>query len=64
MLTTDPSKKPSKELTVDTLKAIEKKKADTLSELSNPFKASREKFETVLDLESARYKLIDFIEVD
>ena len=49
---------------MDTLKAIEKKKADTLSELSNPFKASREKFETVLDLESARYKLIDFIEVD
>ena len=46
------------------MKAIEQKKADTLSDLSNPFKASGEKFETVLDLEAARHKITDFIEVD
>ena len=64
LLTVDPSKKPSKETTMEILKDIEQKKADTLSDLSNPFKASREKFETVLDLECAKHKITDFIEVD
>ena len=63
-LTTDPSLKPSKELVIETLKKIEKMKAETLSELSNPFKAAREKYETVIDLECAKYKITDFIEVD
>ena len=57
LLTIDPTKKPSEEKTRETLQAIERKKADTLSELSNPFKASREKFETVLDLECAKHKI-------
>ena len=64
LLTTDPAKKPSKDLTTEILREIEKKKADTLSELSNPFKASRDKYETVLDLECARYKLTDYVELD
>ena len=50
-LETDPTKKPSEELVIETLKAMEVKKAETLSELSNPFKVSREKYETVIDLE-------------
>lgn len=64
LLTIDPSKKPSQEKTRETLLAVERKKAETLSELSNPFKAAREKIETVLDLECAKHKLTDFIEVD
>ena len=39
-------------------------KVDILSELSNPFKAAREKFETVMDLEVAKNKITDYIEVD
>ena len=53
-LETDPTKKPSEELVIETLKAMEVKKAETLSELSNPFKVSREKYETVIDLECAK----------
>lgn len=63
-LQTETEKKPAKEKVLETLKAIEVKKAETLSELSNPFKAAREKFETVLDLEEAKSKLTDYIEVD
>lgn len=47
-----------------TLKAIEQKKTETLSDLSNPFKAGREKHEIVLDLECAKAKITDYIEVD
>ena len=64
LLTMEETKKPSLEKTVETLKKIEKMKAETLSELSNPFKASREKFEIVLDLEIAKNKITDYIEVD
>ena len=63
-LVTDSKLKPSREMVVATLKKIEKMKAETLSELSNPFKAAREKYETVIDLECAKYKITDFIEVD
>lgn len=63
-LETDPTKKPSEELVIETLKAMEVKKAETLSELSNPFKVSREKYETVIDLECAKWRLTHFVEVD
>jgi len=49
---------------VETLQGIEEKKKETLSELSNPFKAAREKYETVIDLEVAKSKLRHFIEID
>lgn len=39
-------------------------KAETLSELSNPFKVVRDKIDTVLDLESEKNKITDYIEVD
>ena len=32
--------------------------------MSNPFKAAREKYETVVDLEVAKWKLTHFIEID
>ena len=43
---------------------VEESKKETLSELSNPFKAAREKFETVVDLEDAKKRLTHFIELD
>ena len=63
-LTTPEGQRPSKELTIETLKAIETRKAETLSELSNPFRVVREKFETVIDLEVAKAKLTNLIEDD
>ena len=39
-------------------------KVETLSELSNPFKVAREKVETVLDLEVAKNKITDYVEID
>lgn len=43
---------------------VEDKKKDTLSELSNPFKAAREKYETVIDLEEAKWRITHFIEIE
>ena len=63
-LVADAVKKPTREQAIAMIKEIEKKKADTLSELSNPFKVAREKIETVLDLEAAKNKITDYIEVD
>ena len=64
LLNVEDEKKPSLEKTIETLKKIEYMKADTLSQLSNPFKAARDKFEIVLDLEVAKNKISDYIEVD
>ena len=63
-LMTAEADRPSKDLAVETLKAIEAKKVETLSELSNPFRVARDKFETVIDLEVAKAKLTNLIEVD
>ena len=63
-LAADAVKKPTREQAIAMIKEIEKKKADTLSELSNPFKVAREKIETILDLEAAKNKITDYIEVD
>ena len=49
---------------METLEAIEEQKKQTLSELSNPFKVAREKYEIVIDLEVAKTKIRHFIEVD
>ena len=48
----------------ETLKLVEEKKKETLSELSNPFKVAREKFETVVDLEVAKWRLTHFIVIE
>lgn len=63
-LTLAEEQKPSREKTIEMLQNIEKMKAETLSELSNPFKVAREKIDTVLDLETAKNKITDYIEVD
>ena len=57
-------KVPSKEQVVEIMKKVEDLKLEALSDLSNPFKVAREKFDTVLDLEVYSTKIEDFIEVD
>ena len=46
------------------LKKIEEIKVDVLSDLSDPWKATREKIDTIIDLEVQKYKIIDYIEVE
>ena len=54
----------SREKTVEILKKIEEIKEDTLSDLSDPWKATRKKLDTIIDLEAQKYKIIDLVEVD
>ena len=50
--------------TIEILKKIEDIKTDTLSDLSDPWKATRKKLDTIIDLEAQKYKIIDLVEVD
>ena len=54
----------SQEKTIEMLKKIEEIKVDVLSDLSDPWKATREKLDTIIDLEIQKYKLIDYVEVE
>ena len=54
----------SKDKAIEMLKKIEEIKLDTLSDLSDPWKATREKLDTIIDLEVQKYKIIDYVEVD
>ena len=54
----------SREKTVEILKKIEEIKEDTLSDLSDPWKSTRKKLDTIIDLEAQKYKIIDLVEVD
>ena len=54
----------SQEKTIEILKKIEEIKADVLSDLSDPWKATRERIDTIIDLEVQKYKIIDYVEVD
>ena len=54
----------SQEKTIEILKKIEDIKVDVLSDLSDPWKATREKIDTIIDLEVQKYKIIDYVEVD
>ena len=49
---------------MEILKKIEEIKEDTLSDLSDPWKATRKKLDTIIDLEAQKYKIIDLVEVD
>ena len=54
----------SKEKTVEILKKVEDIKLDVLSDLSDPWKATRERLDTIIDLEVQKQKMIDYVEVD
>ena len=54
----------TREKTIEILKKIEEIKLDTLSDLSDPWKATREKLDTIIDLEVQKYKIIDYVEVE
>ena len=54
----------SREKTIEILKKIEDIKADVLSDLSDPWKATREKLDTIIDLEVQKFKIVDYVEVD
>ncbi len=49
----------TREKTLEVIKFVEDQKIDVLSELSNPFKAVREKEEVVIDLQLEECKIED-----
>ena len=54
----------SKEKTIEILQKVEEMKLETLSDLSDPWKVTREKLDTIIDLEVQKCRLIDYVEVD
>ena len=54
----------SREKTIEILKKIEAIKTDVLADLSDPWKATREKLDTIIDLEVQKFKIVDYVEVD